>query len=187
MKQFCLLINCATHKKQRLPVEILANIMTSVMYRLLHMQFKNGSIAEAIRPALLGFSSHVFLQWQGHWQPYLQFPIAYKDCLIALKSFDSVSSHVVLWLLMFSAVSIVRECDEKWIRSWLRVNIQLSDVKSWTATRDLMESFMWIGVVHISLGRMSSIQHCVNDPRLTPVQCLEHVIYQGGLLQSKSY
>ncbi|KAB8236997.1 uncharacterized protein BDW43DRAFT_266653 [Aspergillus alliaceus] len=153
MKGFCLLVNTATATQQRLPIEILSETMTLVMYRLLLMEFEPGSIAEAIRLGLLAFSSHVFLQWQGVQWSYDQLSIIYKNCLLSLKSLNGISSHIMLWLLMVGEISVFRQCDDQWLKRWLRANIQLCNINSWSEMRDIMESFMWVDVLYDQAGK----------------------------------
>ncbi|KAE8415068.1 hypothetical protein BDV36DRAFT_263538 [Aspergillus pseudocaelatus] len=153
MRRFCVLVNKAIEKQQRFSMEFFMETMTSVMYRLLNIEFETGSIAEALRLGLLAFSSHIFLQWQDIRRPYIQFSAAYKKCLVSLKSLDGVSSHIVLWLLMAGGVSVFGAADDEWLKPWLRANSQLCKVRSWPAMRDVMESFMWIGALHDKPGK----------------------------------
>ncbi|OGM47778.1 hypothetical protein ABOM_003239, partial [Aspergillus bombycis] len=153
MKRFCVLVNKAIGAQQRLSMEFFMETMTSVMYRLLHIKFETGSIAEAIRLGLLAFSSHIFLQWQDIRRQYVQFSASYKDSLVSLKYLDGVSSHIVLWLLMVGGISVFGTSDDEWLKPWLRANSQLCKVKSWPAMRGVLESFMWIGVIHDKPGK----------------------------------
>ncbi|KNG82944.1 hypothetical protein ANOM_009464 [Aspergillus nomiae NRRL 13137] len=153
MKRFCVLVNEAISAQQRLSMDFFMETMTSVMYRLLHIKFETGSIAEAIRLGLLAFSSHVFLQWQDIRRQYIQFSTTFKESLMSLKDLDGVSSHIVLWLLIVGGISVFSTADDAWLKPWLRANSQLCKVNSWPAMRDVLESFMWIGVIHDKSGK----------------------------------
>ncbi|GMG41021.1 unnamed protein product [Aspergillus oryzae var. brunneus] len=153
MKRFCVLVNIAIRKQERLSMDFFLETMTSVMYRLLQLKFETGSIGEAIRLGLLAFSSHIFLQWRDIQRPYIQFSASYKESLVSLKSLNGVSSDIVLWLLMVGRISVFGTSDDEWLKPWLRANSQLCTVHSWPAMRDVMESFLWIGALHDKPGK----------------------------------
>ncbi|XXG93831.1 hypothetical protein Hte_000080 [Hypoxylon texense] len=164
MKQFSALVNHAAFARQKLPKEYLLDTMVSVVYPILHMppgHFEPGSLDEAIRLSLLAYCSSVFLQWAGARLPYMHFPAMYRNCLVNLQlpeldtdSDGSSSSRLLLWLLMVGAVSVFGDCDDVWLKPWLRVNMELCGVSgSWDATRDVLNSFMWIGLVHDVPGK----------------------------------
>ncbi|KAE8379169.1 hypothetical protein BDV26DRAFT_172582 [Aspergillus bertholletiae] len=152
MKSFCILVNNAIRKQQRLPLEFFLETMVSVMYRLLDLKFDAGSIAEAIRLGLLAFSAHVFLKWQDTQRPYIQFAASYKASLVSLKSLDGISSRIMLWLLMVGGTSLFSTSDDEWLKPWLRVNSQLCNIHSWLEMRDVLESFLWIGAIYDTPG-----------------------------------
>src|ERR1700761_9060948 len=77
MERFCSVVNLAVATRRMLSPSLLCDTMASVMYRLLHMSFAIGSIDEAVRLSLLGFTYHIFLQWQLLRLPYVCFPSIY--------------------------------------------------------------------------------------------------------------
>jgi hypothetical protein len=108
---------------------------------------------EAVRLGLLAFSSHIFLQWQDISLSYQYFPTTYKDCLVGLESVDDSSSRVLLWLLTIGAISVFRESDDVWLKPWIRENIHSCELESWSEMQDILDSFMWIGLVHDEPGK----------------------------------
>lgn len=154
MKRFCSQINLVAETNCRLPGESFLDTMTTVMYRLLHMSFETGSIDEAVRLGLLALSSHVFLQWKDVRPSYVDFPATYRNCLANLQAVDGFASyHLLLWLLMVGAISIFTTADDDmWLKPWLRVNMNLCEVTSWNKMRDILDSFLWIGLVHDQPG-----------------------------------
>lgn len=152
MKNFCSQINSAAQTKRKFPEELLLNTMASVMYRLFHMKFELGSVNEALRLGVLAFSSHVFLQWKDDKRAYLHFPAAYRDCLVSLRSWETIPSRLLLWLLMIGAISVFTK-DEAWLKPWLRGNIDLCGIQSWNEMRDSLDSFLWIGYLHDKPGK----------------------------------
>lgn len=150
MTRFCMLVNSTTEAGQKLPKEILFDTMASVMYRLLRMRFECSSTSEAIRLGLLAFSSHVFLQWHHFKVSQFHFPIRFQECLTQV---DTLSPHVVLWLLMIGAICVFSQQDEVWLKPWLRTSIEVCDAKSWTRLHEYLESLMWIDIVYDKPGK----------------------------------
>ncbi|KAI0117423.1 hypothetical protein F4814DRAFT_286769 [Daldinia grandis] len=164
MKQFCTLVNRAAAAGRKLPKIDLLDTMASVMYRLLHMCFARGSPSEVVRLGLLAFCSGVFLQWASVRLPYTHFPTMYRDNLVNLE-FPAPNNdcsginnfptpRLLLWLLTVGAVSVFGGVDnEAWLKSWLRVNLDLCGIDSWPAMCGALDSFMWVGVVQDGPGK----------------------------------
>ncbi|KAI0890467.1 uncharacterized protein GGS22DRAFT_13939 [Annulohypoxylon maeteangense] len=177
-KRFSTLLNHAADTRSKLPQDYLLDTMASVAYRLLHKSslFPRSSLDEAMRLGILVFVSNIFLQWAGVRLPYTHFPAAYRDCLVNLnlKSLDlslSIptisddssdvsnppplwSSQLLLWLLTIGRISIFDSSDgDRWLKPWLRVNLDLCGVRSWSAMRGVLDSFMWVGIVHDVPGK----------------------------------
>lgn len=165
--QFAALVNHAAAEHRKLPKEVLLDAMASITYRLLHMAFASSSLDEAVRLGLLAFGSNIFLQWAGVRLPYTYFPAAFRDCLInfnlespipvppdnASRPADSLS-RLLIWLLTIGSVSVFDSTDgDAWLKPWLRVNLEICGVRSWLAMRDVLDSCMWVGLVHDGPGR----------------------------------
>ncbi|KAI1210036.1 uncharacterized protein F4807DRAFT_460323 [Annulohypoxylon truncatum] len=145
--------------------------------------FPRSSLNEAMRLGILVFGSGIFLQWAGVQLPYTHFPAAYRDCLVNLnlKSLDLAlstftpavgddgssstssgvdsppplwSSQLLLWLLTIGHVSVFDSTDsDTWLKPWLRVNLDLCGIRTWSAMRDVLSSFIWVGIVHDMPGK----------------------------------
>lgn len=86
--------------------------MASIVYLLLSIQFQPSSIGEAIRLALLAFSSSIFL-------PSRQLGLSYpKACLLQLDP-QKASPAQFIWPLMVSAVSVFDFRDDSWLQPLL--------------------------------------------------------------------
>ncbi|EXJ89127.1 hypothetical protein A1O3_02191 [Capronia epimyces CBS 606.96] len=149
----CSMINLSEETRTNLAPELLYDTMASVMYRLLHMNFDPGSVDEAVRLCLLGMSYHAFLQWQDLSLPCVYFPSIYKSCLLDPKLLDEAPSQLMLWLLMIGAVSAFTASDHPWLRDCLRKHINICQVKTWNEMRQVLKSFMWIGLLHDKPGK----------------------------------
>ena len=152
MSDFCSLINFAADSGQCISVETLLETFTSVMYRLLGLNFDVGSSDEAIRLGLLAFSCSVFLQWQSLGMSYPSLISAFRNCLAAMN-FQQTSPHMLLWLLMIGAALVFDATDHLWLRPALLFNMGLCEIRSWSDMQHLLKSSMWIGLIHDKPGR----------------------------------
>lgn len=152
MSVFCSVINLAADSGQLITTQIFLQSMASIVYPLLGMQFQAGSSNEAIRLVLLAFSSSVFLPWRQLSLPYPHLRSQLETCLVQLEP-QKVPPALYIWLLMVSAVSVLDSSYEYWLQPLLLVNIQRCDIHSWSAMRNLLKSFLWIGLVHDRPGR----------------------------------
>jgi hypothetical protein len=147
LSAFSLVANSAIESKQYISIDTYLDTMASVIYRLFNMQFRSGSSSEAIRLGLLAFSASVFLQWKTLGLSYAHLTSEFKSCLIDLAP-SSTSSQLLLWLLMVGAVSVFEPVNDAWLKPLLIVNMDLCEITLWVEMQDLLNSFMWIGLVH---------------------------------------
>ena len=123
------------------------------MYRLYNLSFEAGSVNETMRLGLLAFSSNVFLQWKDVRQPYHSFYTTYKGHILEIVSSDSLSPRLTLWLYTICRISIFTESEVAWMHSSLRAKLGLNNVTSWSDKQEIMNAFLWIGVIHDQAGR----------------------------------
>lgn len=155
MFEFCSVINFAVESEQRISTETFLETMSSVVYRLIGMNFDDDSSNEAIRLGLLAFMSSIFLQWKDLGISYPHFNSMFKSCLtgFALPQ-NAMSPHPLLWLLMVGAVSVFDVADDVWLQPLLQVNIRLCGIYEWSQMRTFLGSFMWIGLVYDKPGKV---------------------------------
>lgn len=153
MQRFCSIVNLAVEAKRMILPRLVYDTMASVMYRLLRMSFDTGSADEAVRLGLLAFTYHTFLQWQYLSLPHAHFHSVYKNCLLNPKLVDNTSSQTTLWLLVVGATSVFPTSDYPWLKDRLREHIDTCHVKSWKELRDVLKSFLWIGILHDKPGK----------------------------------
>lgn len=145
--EFCSVVNFALGSKQRITTEIYLDTMNSILYRLLIMRFEAGSVNETVRIGLLAFSCSAFLQWGRLGMSYSYFTALARDAFQRLP-FSFVSPQLQSWLLMVGAVSIFDKQDDVWLKPLLLVNVSRCKIKSWSNMQDLMQSYLWIGLLH---------------------------------------
>jgi hypothetical protein len=158
LKRFCSLVCRAAETGSMLPKETLVDTMASVLYNLTHLVLDPGSLDEAIKLGLLAFSSQIFLQWANMLLYYPYLSNAYRECLFKLKISDEVSPQVspqvLLWLLTIGTICIFTDADDKWLKPWLRLNIELCEVRSWVDMRAVLDSLIWLSPVHDAHGEI---------------------------------
>ncbi|OIW23440.1 hypothetical protein CONLIGDRAFT_637397 [Coniochaeta ligniaria NRRL 30616] len=147
LSEFCSVINYAIDSGQRISTETFLDTMASVMYRLTDIRFEPGSSDEALRLGLLAFACSVFLQWKHLGLPYSHLTSALRTCLTTTTSLP-ITPELLLWLLMAGAVSVFNDADDRWLKPMLLANMVLCEIDSWSKMQHLLQSFMWIGLIH---------------------------------------
>ena len=146
MRGFCTLANVVAHSQNKLPKETLLDTMASVMYRLLRMGFEAGSVDEAVRLGLLSFASHIFIRIQHGGMVFPQFPTIFVN---HLRNFDqAVPFQVLLWLLVVGSMIAPTAADSASFKPRIRTIMDEHGIRSWPELKDILDSIMWIEVVH---------------------------------------
>jgi hypothetical protein len=151
LSDFCSVVNFAAHSEQRITVGTFLDTMASVMYRLVGIGFEAASSDETIRLGLLCFSCSLFLHWQHLGLSYPHLASVFRACFPAMSA--HLSPRLVLWLLMVGKVSVFDGSDDGWFNPLFRETMATCEVGSWSEVRDLLMSFMWIGLVHDKAGK----------------------------------
>jgi hypothetical protein len=153
ISDFCSVINFAVDSELRISTETFLDTMTSVVYRLLYMNFETGSKDAAIRLGLVAFLCSVFLQWKHLGMSYPHFTSMFRSCLVGIGS-ERVTSELMVWLLMVGSVLVFDASNDGWLKPLLRVNISLCGIDDWNKMQELAKRFMWIGLVYDKPGKM---------------------------------
>ncbi|TRX96344.1 hypothetical protein FHL15_002616 [Xylaria flabelliformis] len=153
MRKFCLLVNVGTQTKQFIRPETICDTMAAVTYRLLETHFAIGSIDNILKHGLLVFTYHIFLQWSDLKLPYPHFPTAYRVRIENFMSHHDASPQLMLWLLMIGAISIFDAVEDSWLRREIQQYVEKCGVRTWKDMRDVLKSFMWIGLLDDRAGQ----------------------------------
>ncbi|KAI1748949.1 hypothetical protein F4782DRAFT_337840 [Xylaria castorea] len=162
LRKFCLLVNVGTQTQQFIHPETICDTIAAVTYRLLNTHFAIGSIDETVRYGLLVFSYHIFLQWNDLKLPYSHFPTAYRTRIANVLPHHGASPQLKLWLLMIGAISVFDPVEDSWLREQVRAHVEKCGVRTWKDMRDILKSFMWIGLLDDRAG-----EHITNSFDLT--------------------
>ncbi|KAI1753958.1 hypothetical protein F4782DRAFT_494595 [Xylaria castorea] len=154
MSDFCSVINLAADSERRIDMRTFLRSMASIMYNLLDMRFKSSSWDETIRLGLLSFSCSVFLPWTRLGMSYPHLKSIVRNHFVGLiGSIPSFPPKLVVWLLMAGAITVFDESDSAWVHDLLLEAATLCGIKCWSQMRDILNSLMWIGIVHDKLGK----------------------------------
>jgi hypothetical protein len=152
-RRFCGLVNRAAKSKHKLSERTLLQAMTSIMYRLLHKSSAAHSCDETIRLALLAFCAQSFLQLPNLQIQDTFLPGAYRECLVSGLIPENGSPQLLLWLQMVGAVTVFGTADHAWLKPLLQSSCEKCGVDSWSELADVMNSFIWIGLVFDKPGQ----------------------------------
>lgn len=147
---FCALLNYASASGRKIPKETLLNAMASVMYRVLHLSYPSGTLEEMIRLGILGFCSHIFLQWPQFKASYRHLSNMYRRCLADLSAI--IPPQTLLWLLSCGYISLFFQEDGDWLRPWLRTSFDACIIGSWNEARTILKSYLWVDFIHDGIG-----------------------------------
>lgn len=147
MSDFTNIINLAVESGQCISVDTFLDTMASVMYHLLDLDLDENSADEALRLGLLTFSCSVFLHWHRLGMSYPRIKAAFRDCLLKLGGLH-ISSSLALWMLMIGAIALFDAKDDWWFKPLFASHLKLCQIDSWDKMLRLLESFMWVGLIH---------------------------------------
>jgi hypothetical protein len=152
MSEFCSVVNFAFMSNQLFSLQTFLDTMTSVMYRLLAMDYEPDSKNNATRLGLLVFSCSIFLQWHHLGLTYHSVTSEYRSGLMKLESLQ-IEPCLALWLLTVGTVVVFNKNDDWWLTPLLLKNLDLCDVHSWNEMKSLLESVMWVPALHDKKGK----------------------------------
>lgn len=136
-----------------IPQDTFLNTMASVMYRLLAINdLDHLDLDGAFRLALLGFCSHIFVQWTKMRVCYRHLSQLYKSSLSTLKSTSQVTPDNMLWLLFVGHSSILPVEDERWLVPCIRDAIRSCGLETWEEVQTTLNGYLWIDHVHSECG-----------------------------------
>lgn len=153
MQGFSAQVNLTTKTNGMIPETDFMKTMASVMYPLLHMSFEPGSLDEAISLALLSYGFDIFLQFRSDPTPYVHLAASYQRCLNGLAKRNDVSPQLWIWLLTVGGLVVFLPAVRRNFRHWLLYYLGSCRVRSWEEMRDILSSFIWIGLVHDEGGK----------------------------------
>ncbi|KAG4275134.1 hypothetical protein FPRO04_08796 [Fusarium proliferatum] len=151
LRDFSALANKHSPSSKKLKPEAFQEIMLSIQYRLLQLDFSQdpAPIQEALRIGLLAYESTIFLQIQGTKLKSDSFSRQFRDAIQATPVQGEATANIKLWLLVVGSI-IVFDSSEDWLVQSIN---SLTGRQSWEEVRERVKEVMWIDVIHDVSGR----------------------------------
>ena len=153
LQEFCLISNLAYQTKRELDPRMVSEVMLSIVYRLLHLDFENEPVNEVIRVGLIGFATTIFLGGKGARRRYDHFAGVFRGVLGFPESSVDLPPAFQLWLLFTWCVYAGADFSDSWQASWQSKILQHLEVRIWDAVRKVLKSVMWVAFLHDPDGR----------------------------------
>ncbi|KAH6985703.1 hypothetical protein BKA56DRAFT_715144 [Ilyonectria sp. MPI-CAGE-AT-0026] len=155
LKRFSDICNLASQTGHKLTQTTFSEIMVSVLYRLLHMSFKQCPVNEVLRVGMVAYTTAIFLQWQyfkmgeGHLKESL------SNALLELReSFIDVPPPVLFWLLTVLNTSFATDAEGRHV-GWFSEVVELIPLASWAEARKVLKSMVWVDSLNDSKGKVA--------------------------------
>ncbi|KAI6763943.1 hypothetical protein HG530_007732 [Fusarium avenaceum] len=153
LRDFSTLANRLSPSSQKLKPEAFQEIMLSIQYRLLQMDFSEdpNPIQEALRIGLLAFESTIFLQIQGTKLKSQSFNEQLRLTIQATPVQGEASANVKLWLLLIGSIMVFNGSED-----WLVQSIRsLVGRQTWAEVQERVKEVMWVDMIHGIPGRQA--------------------------------
>lgn len=147
--EFSRAANIATQTGRKLESDLLQEVVISVQYRLLHLQYDNEDAHELLRVVMLAYSITILPLLFSHFGPAPfsspSLPSCLRNLLMTLEQLSHEKLKVLLWLLVIVRISIL---DDKLVDFQLSQILQALDLSSWDKILGILKSLLWIDVLH---------------------------------------
>lgn len=153
LRDFSALANKLSPTAQKLKPEAFQEIMLSIQYRLLQLDFSSdlNPLQEALRVGLLAYESTIFLQIQGMKLKSDSFNVQMQEAIQEVAVQGEATANVKLWLLLVGSMMVFSGSEE-----WLVQSIRsLTGRQTWEEVRERVKEVMWIDVIHDVPGRQA--------------------------------
>ncbi|KAH8658493.1 hypothetical protein BX600DRAFT_66193 [Xylariales sp. PMI_506] len=150
LQRFSETCNLVYQTGYKLMPEEFCDIITSILYRLLHLSFEPSSIEDVLRISMSVFGASIFYGHANFGQAFPRLREGFHDALGLLRNsyIAAAPPSILFWLLMTWHVSFSAAEDDVSYNSWLDETIRAIAVLSWAQARLLLKSLMWVDFVH---------------------------------------
>lgn len=151
LRDFTRTANMLITSKDKLQPELFQEIMVSIQYRLLLLEYPlaSQSLEAAIRNGLLAFEASIFLQVPGMKIKYPAMTDRLRFAIDVVNASTPAFADLKLWLLFIGSISFI-DSTELWLISAI---IELTGEYDWPEIRDRLKGIMWIDAVHDGPGK----------------------------------
>ncbi|KAH6884820.1 hypothetical protein B0T10DRAFT_96952 [Thelonectria olida] len=150
-RDFAYVANQLIPSHEKLPPELFQEIMLSIQYRILLLEYpvETQPLEESIRLGLLAFESTVFLQIPGVKIRSGVLSSQLREAIEKLNASSLVVADMKLWLLLVGSICVFEGSE-----SWLVESInELTGEQTWPEVRMRIREVMWIDRIHDEPGK----------------------------------
>jgi hypothetical protein len=144
--------NIATQTGQKLQLDLLQDVMISVQYRLLHLQYDNNDTHELLRIVMLIYSTTILPPllslFGAAGLSYPSLPDCLQGFLITLDLSSNQKLEALLWLLVIIKMKV---SDNEFTAHQLAQTVQALNLSSWDELLVVLKRHLWIDVLHKNL------------------------------------
>lgn len=145
--------NIACQTGQKINPEIFQEVLISVQYRLMLIDFVGDELNELLRVGLLASSTTIFLQTQGIRIRFDKLSNTFKKLMCKFDCTNENMNGAGLWLLFTAAMLAVTHDDDVWLIPLLQKAVKAITSSSWKEVRARLKLFPWIDAIHDQDGR----------------------------------
>lgn len=154
LREFTRSANLAFQTGQKIGCILFQEILVSVQYRLLLLDLSAGSLDEVVLVGMLAFATNIFLQMQGIGIRFDKLSARLRGCLLGLQGLeDDATVELKLWLLFVARMSDSVSEKDSLIEGEMKKTLGALGLTKWEAVRDILQGYLWIGVLHDKFGQ----------------------------------
>lgn len=160
LRTFSSMANLAHQTGRKVPTDYFAEIVTSIMYRLFHQSYQEGSLEETMRVGMLVYAAGVMFKWDRPCnveQKQHMMPL-FTDSLLSMIDDSSSPDPLVLWLLVvwltLAASMAEKQSLMERIEGSLHATLTRMGISKWKDVKQSLKSVLWIDVLHDRLGKV---------------------------------
>lgn len=148
LREFARAANLATQTGRRMSPTFFSQFTGSVPHRLISLRFDPLSCPELLRLCMLAFTKGVLVQVEGLGKFLTYLASGLKDTLVAHRQLPGDEfAKFLLWALFITTLSVYEQFNRHWLHEMLMEVVQLLHLRTWTETRAVLKSFLWIDIV----------------------------------------
>lgn len=153
LREFSKTVGHAVENHIKMPAGSFSMLNSSIPYRLLHLQFHPGSLSELLRLSMLAYVKSILIKIPGIGKKMSFLAKGLEGILLAQEYPPRPqSAGLLLWALFVATVSIFEGFDRTWVPAALLQTISSLGLQTWTETRKVLKSFLWIEIVFDQAG-----------------------------------
>lgn len=151
---FSCMINIASQASRKIRPETYNDIMISILYRLMSLDFDCNDMQEAIRLGMVCYCTTIFMQYRRVKHQYRQLFHTFNESLQNLwRDGRQLPTPLALWLAILPDVAVRDEIVmPEWRCEWLLELLLVSGVGTWMEAREMLGTVAWAGFMHDKAG-----------------------------------